>query len=356
MLRIVSRLAGCAFLVGMLMALPDVAEAHVKWFCAYQIAGSPEGLQNVLCDDFEALVLLAVGLLLLGCFVDNSFVGEALIRALDRVTAPFRSSGELVMRATMGFFFTSLWLIGGILLTPELKTASPLVPWFQLGMAVCLLNPKTAWITAVGIVVLFATATIQYGLFHLADYPIFLGIAAYLAAVSLGRDIFGVRPVDVLRWSAAITLMWASVEKWAFPEWSYPLFVSHPGLSMGFEPAFYMRAAGVVEFSMSFALIWTPLVRRCGAIMLLAVFLSAIAGFGKLDAVGHSPIIAALFVIICDNVKSRVMVPSLKGTALVPVFYAAALAFFITAYYGMHAVSYNTSLANWASNATILID
>ena len=58
--------------------------------------------------------------------------------------------------------------------------------------------------------------------------------------------------------------MWASVEKWAYPEWSYPLFATHPDMAMGFDPAFFMRAAGVVEFAMSFALIWTPLVRRCG--------------------------------------------------------------------------------------------
>lgn len=356
MSRNVSRLAMGALGVVLILTMPQCADAHVKWFCAYQIAGSPDGLQNVLCADFEALVLLAIGLLLLGCFVDHSFIGEALLRALDRVTAPLRDSGELVMRATMGFFFTSLWLLGGTLLTPELKTSWTFVPWMQLGMAICLLNPKTGWVTAVGIVALFTTATIQYGVFHLADYPIFLGIAAYLAATSLGRTIFGQRPLDVLRWATAITLMWASVEKWAFPEWSYPLFVSHPGLSLGFDPAFYMRAAGVVEFSMSFALIWTPLVRRCGSIMLLSVFLSAIASFGKIDAVGHAPIIAALILFICDDAKSRVMVPSLKRTALVPVFYAAALALFITAYYGMHAMSYGTSLANWASNTSILID
>jgi hypothetical protein len=26
----------------------------------------------------------------------------------------------------------------------------------------------------------------------------------------------GVRPIDILRWTAGITLMWASVEKWAY--------------------------------------------------------------------------------------------------------------------------------------------
>ena len=31
------------------------ASAHVKWFCAYDVAGQPDGLENVLCPDFESI-------------------------------------------------------------------------------------------------------------------------------------------------------------------------------------------------------------------------------------------------------------------------------------------------------------
>jgi len=36
------------------------ADAHVKWFCAYNVAGQPDGLENVLCLDFEFLTGLSV--------------------------------------------------------------------------------------------------------------------------------------------------------------------------------------------------------------------------------------------------------------------------------------------------------
>ena len=42
-----------AFMVNALIA--GTADAHVKWFCAYNIAGQPRGLENVLCPDFEFL-------------------------------------------------------------------------------------------------------------------------------------------------------------------------------------------------------------------------------------------------------------------------------------------------------------
>lgn len=328
---------------GLALLLPATAEAHVKWFCAFQIAGQPDGLRNVLCQDFEKLLALGIGVLFLGCLVDRTFIGDALTRALDRITAPLRDQGDVMVRACVGFYLVSVWCLGGVLLTPELTTTSTVVPWIQLAMAACLLSRQTTIITAVGIVGMFATAVWNYGAFHLADYPVFLGIAAYLAAFSLGKTILGARPIDVLRWSAAVTLMWASVEKWAYPEWSYPLFVTHPDMAMGFDPAYYMRAAGVVEFSMSFALIWTPLVRRCGAIMLAGVFISAIAGFGKVDAIGHAPIIAVLFAIIADDAK-QVVRAKISRLALMPVVYCAALASFVTAYYGLHAAMFGTQM------------
>lgn len=133
------------------------------------------------------------------------------------------------------------------------------------------------------------------------DYPIFLGIAVYLALVGLQRDLFGVRPLDILRWSAAITLMWASIEKWAYPQWTFPLFITHPALTMGYSSEFFMRAAGVVEFTLSFALFLTPLVRRFAALILGVMFIIAIPIFGKIDAIGHAPIIAVLLAIIADN-------------------------------------------------------
>ena len=241
------------------------------------------------------------------------------------------------MRATMGFFFVALWTLGGVLLTPELATTSKVIPWMQLAFAASLVTRTTTIVAAIGIVFLYALAVADYGIYHLADYPIFLGIAAYLAAISLGRTIFGFRPLDVLRWATAITLMWASVEKWAYPEWSFPLIAANPSMTLGYDGAFFMRAAGAVEFSMSFALIWSPLVRRFGAIMLAATFLSAVVGFGKIDAIGHAPIIAVLALIVVDKTKAEV---SFRRIATMPIQYGSALAAFIGLYYGLHLLSY----------------
>ena len=318
------------------------ASAHVKWFCAFDVAGQPRGLENVLCPNFEGLVGLAVLLLILGCLVDGTAFGDALQRALDRVTSVIGADHEILIRAVCGFFFVTLWVLEGIILTPELKTTAPWVPWLQLAIAAGLIWRVTMPLSGLGIVVLYALAVRDYGIFHLADYPIFLGLAAYLALAGLQRDLFGLRPLDVVRYSAAITLMWASIEKWAYPEWSFPLLIEHPAISLGFSDEFFMRAAGVIEFVLAFSLVWTPLVRRASAIVLAAMFISATFEFGKLDLVGHAPIVVVLLAIIADDIRLEQRTRAFAIAA--PLAFCIALAGFLSAYYLAHAALFDTQI------------
>jgi hypothetical protein len=233
--------------------------------------------------------------------------------------------------------------IGDSILTPELKATSSTIAWLQLAIAAGLVSRRTMPLSALGIAALYAIAVAQYGVFHLADYPIFLGFAAYLALRGLQLDLFGMRPIDVVRWSAAITLMWASIEKWAYPEWSFPLFIEHPSLSFGYDPEYYLRAAGVVEFTLALALTWTPLVRRCAAIILTAMFTSAAIQFGRLDVIGHALIVVVLLGIVGDDAE-QVHATKLRGYLLVPITYSAALTFFLGIYYGAHAALFGTRI------------
>ncbi len=321
--------------------LAGSASAHVKWFCGYNIAGQPRGLENVLCPDFEFLVGLTILALMGGCLLEGTDLGAAMLRAMDRVTRLVRDNTETLFRAGCAFFFIAIWAIGDILLTPELKTGSLVVAAIQLGIAAGMLSRRTMPLSALGIAVLFAIAVWEYGVFHLADYPVFLGVAAYLALTGLQRDFFGARPLDIVRWSAGVTLMWAAIEKWAYPEWSFPLLTQHPAMALGLDAEFFMRAAGAVEFALAFALMWTPLVRRFGAVLLAAMFITAVAHFGKLDLVGHTLIVVVLLAVIADNGGKAVLV---RYPWLVPAAYASALSLFLAVYYAAHTLLFGTTI------------
>jgi hypothetical protein len=329
-----------ALLVNALLA--ESASAHVKWFCAFNVAGQPVGLENVLCPDFEMLVGVSILALMTGGVLEGTPIGTAMLEALNRATALIRNNVEIIARAACAAFFISIWAIGGVLLTPELKTDSSLIGAIQLGIAAGMLSRRTMPLSALGIFVLYGVAVTKYGPFHLADYPVFLGFAVFLALIGLRtKTLHGARPIDILRWTAGITLMWASIEKWAYPEWSYPLFVVHPTMSLGFTPEFYMRAAGAVEFALAFSLVWTPLVRRIGAIMLAAMFISACFPFGKIDMIGHSLIIVALFAIVADDGGAPAR---WSRSWLIPFAYASSLALFLGVYYFAHTALYGTTI------------
>jgi hypothetical protein len=306
----------------------------VKWFAPYDVAQAPVGLMGVLNPTFIELLICTLLLLWSLCALERTQVGATLLTSVDDVFAHLRGKIDTLIRAGTGAFFVAIWAHGGIILTPELTTNVAATEWVQAVIAACLVLRITLPFAAVGIVLLFAQGMWTYGVFHMMDYPIFLGTAAYLALTGLGRRSFlGLRPLDIARVGAAVTLLWASVEKWAYPEWTYPILSAHRGLSLGFDPKFYMIAAGMVEFGLAFALLWTPLVRRMAAVVLLSMFVSAIFEFGKIDAIGHLVIIILMLATAADDGAAR-----RRSPVLAPFWLSVALATTIVVYYGGHAL------------------
>ncbi len=147
------------------------------------------------------------------------------------------------------------------------------------------------------------------------------------------------RPLDIVRWTAAVTLLRASVEKWAYPQWTDPLLAAKPQMTMGATPELFMQAAGVIEFTLAFALVRTPLVRRVAALILTGIFVSAIFEFGKVDAIGHSGIIVMLLGIAADDARTTVRA---RDAAWAPAYYGGALAAFLKLYYLGHEALFDT--------------
>ena len=322
-------------------ACAQSAMAHVKWFGDYSVAGQPRGLETVLCPDFKFLLGLSLLALILGCLIEGSTLGAATLRFIDRVTRILRDNTELMLRAGCAFFFRGD--LGDGRHSPhsgienQLDHCGHASTWHRGWHAVAPDNAVVrSWYRGA-----IRHCSPEYGAFHLADYPVFLGVAAYLGLTGFQRDLFGARPIDVVRWSAAVTLMWASIEKWAYPEWSFSLPTEHPTMSFGFDPEFFMLAAGMIEFALGFALLWTPLVRRLAAVILSAMFISAVFEFGKIDLVGHAVIIVALVAIIADNGRKDF---SVRDQWIVPVGFAAVLTAFLAIYYFAHAMLFETSV------------
>jgi len=331
--------AGC--LAGGVIAVPSIAAAHVKWFVNCNVSDDPLPLHAVFSDTFFMFLMLFLAVFSVACLAERTIIGALLSEVLDRCTQPLRGRANELLRAVAAIFFALLWAQGGAILTPELTAAGTSLSTIQLLIPVFLFNRATLPAAGVGIIVLYGYGVAAYGLFHMMDYPVFLGIGIFfILSVSPNPKVVAVR-FHLLRWSVAFSLLWPAMEKFLYPSWVAAIAIVHPELTLGFPVDTAVTAAGIVEFGLSFALFWTPLVRRLAALALMLLLTSATLDFGKPDAIGHSAIIAILLVVFADPDGK----PQRCHPMFAPLASSAALLATIFFYAGGHALYYGGSPA-----------
>lgn len=328
-------------IAAMFVATPVLA--HVKWFAPYLVGAAPAPITQTLTNPWNWLATALVLIFLVATVaVERTRQGEVLLSGLDRVSAPLWARNDDFMRVVIGVFFVAIFAVGGIYLTPDLKTPYELVSWLQLLIAACVFSRRTMPFAAGGILVLWIIALRDYDFFHLLDYlALGLGVAAYLFLASFPGSRLYARRFEVLRWGVAIALMWSSLEKFAYPEWFHPLVEERPFLTFGMPRDVFIPMAGVAEFTMGFGLLWTPLVRRLSALALLVIFFTAVYPFGRVDLVGHALIMGTLVLIAADNTRLAEIRPATKRSfVLVPAALMGTFAIIASSYWGLHAVFY----------------
>ncbi|WP_421407556.1 hypothetical protein [Agrobacterium tumefaciens] len=318
---------------------PTNASAHVKWFAPYIVGAPPRPIDRTMSDGwFWIGIGLVLVFFLLARLLERSRWGGEAIGALNRVTAPIWLRQDDYIRAIIAAFFIAIFSVGNIYLTPDLKTPHEWVSWLQLVIACCIFWRATMPLAGLSIVVLWVFALRDYELFHLFDYlALGLGVAAYLTLEPLKNEKLRARRFEALRWGLAIALMWSSLEKFAFPDWFYPLVLEKPFLTLGIPRDIFIPMAGVTEFTLGFGLLWTPLIRRLSAIALLLIFTAAVWPFGRIDLIGHGLIMAILIAVAAEQRSGLDLMSRYKRKLInVPVGLSCALILFSSAYWGLH--------------------
>ena len=340
-----------AFLSVVLVALallPGDAAAHVKWFTEFDIGKPPLPISDVLTKTFIGFFIASVFSIYLFFVGDRYALRKGYLSALDQRLKTFDSLSIGIMRGAASVLFLSLaayhvFTGSSFFLTPELKTTEAWVPWLHVVMGLCALWRPLVPAAGAGILVLYGASVANYGIFHLVDYLIFLGIAYFFLVANISRGQWRKSGFVVLYALMGLTLLWASVEKWGYPHWTYPLLRRDPSLLMGMDPYSYMVLAGFVEFNLIFLLLGAAsVVTRLIALGLEAVFILAIFKFGLIDAVGHLMIIAILFVLIVRGpTEARYMLVLPQKSVWTEAYFMTGLYFlaFVTIfllYYGLH--------------------
>ncbi|MBA3448306.1 MAG: DUF305 domain-containing protein [Pseudaminobacter sp.] len=319
------------------------ADAHVKWFAPYIVGASPAPIGDTLTNLwFWTAIVLVLLFFVATRAVEKSRIGENILAGMDRVSDPLWNRLDDFVRVVIGAFFVAIFAVGGVYLTPDLKTPAEWVSWLQLLIAFGVFSRRTMPFSAAGIILLWVLALRDYDLFHLLDYlALGVAVAGYLVLASSSNPEWRKHRFEILRWGVAIALMWSSLEKFAYPDWFYPLVVEKPFLTFGLPRDVFIPMAGVAEFTMGFGLIWTPLIRRLSAITLFIIFNAAVYPFGRIDMIGHALIMAIIVVIAADHTREMHFLPKLKRSLQsIPVGLAAALMLLAGSYWGLHLAFY----------------
>ena len=327
------------------------ADAHVKWFAPYDLETAPLPIGEVLTPEFIYFYIASVFVIYAFFLLDRYFYQREFLNDILMRYVISQSQAMMLMRISIFLFFLSVAVYGffehPFLLTPELQTELPFIIWLQLAIALCALHRYSLPLIGLGIFFLYALATSQYGIFHTLDYLIFLGAGYFFLASNKNSESW-IRSRYVVMFAATgLTLLWASIEKWGYPYWTYPLLENDPGLLMGLSPYIYMLLAGFVEFNVTFMLLSSvSMFSRFVALGLMLVFVLAIYKFGLIDAIGHSPIIAILLVLVLRGPTSARYFLALKGKSLWTEAYFMTGLWFLAfnviflSYYGIYHLSY----------------
>jgi hypothetical protein len=317
--------------------------AHVKWFAPYIVGVPPAPIRQTLADGWFWLgIALVLFFFITTRLIERSAAGGRVLNGLDHLTHPLWNRLDDYIRAIVAAFFVAIFAVGGIYLTPDLKTPAEWVSWFQLMIAGAIFSRRTMPLAAAGIIALWLLALRDYDLFHLFNYlALGVGVALYLLLAASNKPSWQIHRFEVLRWGLAIALMWSSLEKFAYPDWFYPLVVEKPFLTFGLPRDAFIPMAGVAEFIMGFGLLWPPLIRRLSAIALFVIFNAAVWPFGRVDLIGHGLIMAIVLAVAADHSReSHFLARAKSSLQAIPAGVAVALIVFVSGYWGLHLAFY----------------
>jgi hypothetical protein len=324
------------------------AQAHVKWFVEHDVSKPPMPIGEVLNGTFIKMFLFSVAAVYLFFLADRSIFKKGYLADFDKRLKRFDELASIIMRVSAGIFFLSLWiwyLVHGssFYLTPELRTGAAWVAWLHLIMALAVVFRQTVFVTGAGIFVLYAAALGDFGVFHMLDYIIFLGIGVFLITSGFSDAKWLKGGFVTLFACAGLTLIWASVEKFGYAEWTFPLLEQNPDMTMGLEPRTFMTVSGFVEFFVTFVLLGAvSVVGRLVSLGMMSIFVLAVFKFGVVDAIGHLMIVAILFVLIVRGpTDARYMLLLPEKSVFTEAYFMTGLYFLafgmiFILYYGLH--------------------
>ena len=104
------RISKFLFFAFLILIFTETAEAHVKWFVEFDIAEQPLPIGEVIDKTFVYMFIVSVVACYLFFLVDRYIYEEGYFAEFDKKLKLFDGLANVIMRASAGIFFLSLFL------------------------------------------------------------------------------------------------------------------------------------------------------------------------------------------------------------------------------------------------------
>ena len=331
-----------------LLILPETSFSHIKWFVEFDVSDTPKSLLYWFNQRYIiSLFILSIWGIVIACLIDSFWCRHyGKFSAISKLFIHYDDVGLNIVRIGMGLFFVILWIMGGVILTPDLVSESRFIPYLHLIIAASLLLKPTLSIAGVGILFLYGYAIYTYGLFHLLDYLTFVGIGLFLILSSVKQHPLSQYRFQLLYGLLVFSFLWSAIEKLAYPQWFYPFLAKYPFLTMGLDNDLFIACAAVVEFTLFFLLLMGSNGVVLVAFLSNLVIISGNIYFGKIDTIGHFPVNVILLVMLVKGalpIKTFFFDHSCKSYLAsigVSIRFVTSLFIIFLLYYGLHWLIY----------------
>lgn len=285
-----------ALLLLLVSFLPQVSQAHVKWFSNYDFLQPPLQWEQLNHPYFWGLFALSLVFLPILVYTDKLGEKSQVYQKINGLLDNYADQGPLIMRITMGAVLLMSWQ-GDSIIAPEIPIPSPFWGWFEFAIALLLLFRKTTFITGLAIIFLYIMGIMNHGIFHMLDYVVYPAVGFFLAVSYSKIDRLRNLDLPVLYSGLGFSLCWVAFEKMIYPYWGLSVLAKAPALTMGLPHDFFLLACAFIEFSLGYLLIICLLHRPLAVVVTLTFFLTT-TFFGKTEIIGHTILHGALLVFI----------------------------------------------------------
>lgn len=283
-------------LATILLFIPAVAQAHVKWFSDYNFQQSPLQLSELNHPYFWGLFFLSLISLPLLVFTDKLGEHSAAYLKINSFLDRYSDQGPLIMRIAMGAVLLMSWQ-GDSYIAPEIPIPSAFWGWFQFLLALFLIFKETTFLTGLGIIFLYFMGIYENGYFHMLDYIVYPAVGIFLIVSYSKNEKIKNLDLPVLYSGLGFSLCWVAFEKMIYPYWGLSVLAKAPELTMGLNHEFFLLACAFIEFTLGYLLIICLLHRPLAVIVTLTFFTTTLF-FGKTEIIGHTILHGALLVFI----------------------------------------------------------